>query len=74
MPEKQLSKGDIVQITDEYHPWYPALLIVEKSKPNVVMGYTTIVTNNPDEPNGNAYVRLTSDQVKKVGTAVIVAE
>lgn len=66
--------GTIVQITDESHHWFPALIVVTEVKAWGVMGYTIIVTND-ESSNGQAYIRLKNDEFEAVGRAVIaVAE
>lgn len=64
-------EGDIVQITDESHSWFPCLIIVTEQKSWGVQGYMSIPTNDA-EPNGNAFIRLKHEQVEKVGKAVFV--
>lgn len=68
---KSVNRNDIVQIIDEGHPWFPALLVVSEVKPWGVQAYTLIVTNN-EEPNGQAYNRLPTGTFEVVGRAVIV--
>lgn len=69
-----MENGDIVQITDENHHWYPALIVVDEVKSWGVMGYAHIIKNTSSEPNGQAYIRLNSNQYEHVGCAVIVAD
>lgn len=64
--------GDIVQIVDEKHHWFPALLVVTEDKGWGVMGYHVVCTNDRDEPNGQAYIRIKNEQIELVGRAVIV--
>lgn len=61
----------VVQITDESHQWFPALLIVEELKGWGVMGYLYVVTNT-QEPNGQAYIRVKTESFERIGTAIIV--
>lgn len=68
---RPLQAGDIVQITDPQHQWYPALIVVDEVKSWGIQGYTLIVTNGP-EPNGRAYIRLKSAVYERVGMAVLV--
>ena len=68
-----MKEGDIVQITDEQHPWYPALIIVTELKGWGVMGYALIVTND-ETPNGQAYIRIKNEQYEPVGHALVVAK
>jgi hypothetical protein len=66
-----MEENDIVQIVDEGHHWFPALIVITEIKPWGVMGYTLIV-DNTDEPNGRAYIRLKNERIERVGRAVIV--
>lgn len=66
-----VERNDIVQITDQGHQWFPALLIVEELKGWGVMGYHHVVTND-DKAAGQAYIRIKGAQFEKVGSAVIV--
>lgn len=68
--ERNWEKGDIVQITDENHHWFPALIIVSELKSFGIEGYTLVI-NYPDKPNGCAYIRLKHEQIELVGSAVI---
>lgn len=70
-----LNVGDIIQITKEDDPWFPALLIVDEVKGWGVQAYTIIPTSNTgDEKPGNAYRRLQYGLFEKVGTASVTAE
>ena len=69
------STGDIVQIIEEKHPWFPCLLIVSEVKSWGVQAYALIPSaNDGSSPPGSAYNRLTNEQIKKVGTAEVLAE
>lgn len=67
---EELSKGDIVQITNAGHHWYPALIIVDEVKTFGILGYATNVDNTA-EPNHPAYIRLKTEDFEKVGRAAI---
>lgn len=67
-----IKTNDIVQITDEKHHWFPALIIVSEPKSWGVQGYLHVVNNDPAEPNGQAYIRLDAAQYEKVGHAIVV--
>lgn len=62
---------DIVQITDETHHWFPALITVSEVKSWGVQGYACVLENSP-EPCGQAYIRIRTEQFEHVGRAVIV--
>ena len=70
-----MSPGDIVQITDPSHPWYPALLIVDEVKSWGVQAFALIPkSNNGSEPVALAYNRLKFEAIETVGRAVILTE
>lgn len=69
MPKPQ--PHQVIQITDQTHPWFPALAIVREVKDWGVLAYVWIV-NNTKEPNGRAYIRLKNEEFEVVGAAVIV--
>ena len=70
-----MEKGDIIQIIDESHSWFPALLIVDEVKSWGVQAYCiSPLSNDGSIPVGNAYNRLKFDQIEKVGQAVIIGE
>lgn len=68
---RPLQQGDIVQITDETHAWYPCLIIVDEVKSWGIQGFTIIPTND-QKPNGRAYIRLKSAVYERVGIATLV--
>lgn len=71
----ELELGDIVQIVDKNHHWFPALITVTEPKSFGCKGYMIVVkSNDPDDPNPQAYVRLNHEHFKKVGHAVIIME
>lgn len=64
---------DIVQITDETHPWYPALLIVGEVKPWGVQACALIPASNAAPKSCNqAWNRLKTGSFERVGRAVVV--
>lgn len=64
-------EGDIVQITDSSHPWFPCLLTVTEPKPWGIQGFVTIPNSNDgSEPTGRAFNRLNKGQYEVVGKAV----
>jgi hypothetical protein len=68
-----IKAGDIVQITNEEHHWYPCLIIVSEPKSFGCQGYTTIPKND-EEPSGNAYIRLEHSDYEPVGRALVVVQ
>jgi hypothetical protein len=71
--EREWQAGDIVQITNESHHWFPALVVVSEPKKWGVVAYLPVVDNTP-EPNGLAYIRLKNEDIELVGSAVIVTK
>lgn len=70
----EYSEGDIIQITDETHAWYPALLIVSEVKVWGVVAYCIIPkSNDGSKQPERAYNRLEFGVFEKVGTAVVVS-
>jgi hypothetical protein len=70
-----MKKGDVVQITDETHAWYPALLIVSEAKAWGVQAYVIVPkSNDGSELPALAFNRLTNEQIQKVGEAIIARE
>lgn len=68
----KLSTDDVVQVIDQAHHWYPALLIVRE------VHQRWIVASGPDHlrldaPGGGlAFVCLKREQVKRIGRAAVV--
>ena len=61
-----LQEMDIVQITNDKHHWFPALVIVDEIKSFGCQGYIIMVTSNdPKIPNNPAYIRLNSEDFEK---------
>ena len=70
---EQVEVGDIVQIVDEEHHWYPALITVSELKSFGCQGYMISVTSNdPAVPNNPAFIRLQEEKYERVGRAVVV--
>jgi hypothetical protein len=68
-------KGDIVQIIDEKHAWFPCLLIVDEVKAWGVQAYAlTPKSNDGSAKVAMAFNRVTTEQVEKVGSAVVLME
>lgn len=61
----QEKKGDIVQITNIEHTWFPCLIIVDDIKSFGIQGYAIC----PGE--GEAYIRLKKEDYSKVGKAIL---
>lgn len=70
MNENNVAPGNIVQITNESHPWFPALLIVDEVKSWGVQAYAIIPKKNDgSEPPALAYNRLKYEDIQVVGMA-----
>lgn len=66
-----IKRGDVVQITDEKHHWYPALLIVEEVKPFGCLAYAHCPADG-NNFSGAAFIRLNHDVYARIGDAKIV--
>ena len=66
-----LTRGTIVQITNEQHHWFPCLIIVDEVKSWGIQGFITIPNNSKEEANGNAFIRLKNEDFEVVGKANI---
>ncbi len=65
-------QGDIVQVTNHQHHWYPALLIVDEVKSwGVQAMLLTPEDNTGTKPIRQAYIRLPNEDFQVVGVAVI---
>ena len=68
MSEKKVKIGDVVQVTDPTHNWFPALLIVRDfSNSGVLAG--CIFPTNDKEINGVDYMRLPRGSFTRIGEA-----
>lgn len=72
MNTTQVASGNIIQITDASHPWYPSLLIVDEVHPWGVQAYAILPkSNDGSELPAEAYNRLKFEQIEVVGVAAI---
>lgn len=72
---QELKKGDIIQITDQDHPWFPSLLIVDEPKSWGCVAYVIIPkSNDGSESIGLAFNRLPTGQFRAVGAAAIIED
>jgi hypothetical protein len=68
-------KGDVIQIIDEQHPWFPCLLIVDEVKSWGVRACVMIpAANDGTKPPSRAYTRLRFEQIEKIGEAAFVLQ
>lgn len=64
--------GDVIQITDTPHPWFPCLLIVEEVKPWGVLAFVLMpLANDGSKPPGGAYNRLETGSFEVIGQAKV---
>ena len=67
-----MNVGDIVQIVNENHAWYPCLLIIDEVKSWGVQAYALIPkSNDGSEPVSLAYNRIKTEDFVVVGVASI---
>jgi hypothetical protein len=72
-----VSPGDVIQIVDIGHGWFPALLVVNEVKPWGVQAYTIMPRSNMRAgekgyaPASEGYNRLEWHQFSVVGRAVV---
>ena len=62
-----METGDIVQVTNRNHRWFPSLVIVTEVHSWGIQGYSTVPTFE-----GQAFIRLEAGSYEKVGRAVVV--
>lgn len=68
-------EGDVIQITEPSHPWYPALLIVDEIKPWGVQAGCIVPNSNVDPAStSTAYNRLKNGEFEVVGYAILAPE
>ena len=70
-----IKSGNIVQITDVTHPWFPCLLIVGEVKSWGVNACALVPqSNDGSEQVSQAWNRLRFEQVEVVGSAKYLPE
>lgn len=71
----EIKEHDIVQITDETHPWFPALLVVTEVKAWGIVGFAYMPMDNlPGSYAGRIFDRLETGRFARVGRVVILSE
>ena len=68
-----IKRGDIIQIEDPEHHWFPCLLVVDEVKNWGVVAYLSIPKDNSGDV-GHAPIRLETGVFTRVGVAEIVVE
>jgi len=66
-----VEKHDIVQITDETHHWFPALLVVDEVKHDKILAFT-LVPQKRGEEVGMGFIFLAHGRYEKVGHCAII--
>jgi hypothetical protein len=66
---EEVAPGDVVQITNPDHPWFPCLLLVTEVKSWGVQAGVLIPESNSENKIATAYNRLNFDEIEYVGRA-----
>lgn len=64
-----LLPGDLVQITDENHRWYPTVIVVDEIKTFGIQGFAFMPTND-GSGTGQAYIRLRTGEFESLGVSL----
>lgn len=70
----KVKQGDIIQIIDEAHAWFPCLAIVTEPKSFGCQACVLVPRDNFVNNVGQAYFRPTFSQFVVVGEATVVPE
>ncbi len=72
---KNIEEGDVIQITDERHAWFPCLMLVTEVKSWGVQACVLVPeSNDGSHKPSSAYNRIRFEQIEKVGKAIVVQE
>lgn len=63
--------GDVVQITNVEHPWFPCLIVVSELKSFGIQGFAFMPAND-GSGTGEAYIRLQASDYEPLGAAAII--
>jgi hypothetical protein len=66
-----LLAGDIVQVTNEAHHWFPCLIVVSEIKSFGIQGFAFMPCND-GSGTGEAYIRLNSSDFEPIGASCII--
>mgnify|MGYP001577521367 CR=1 FL=1 len=66
-----MNSGDVIQITNEDHHWFPCLLIIDEVKSWGVQAFVIIPNNERNTPNATAYIRLSYADFEVIGPATL---
>jgi len=66
-----LNNGDVVQIINEEHHWFPCLVVVQEVKTWGVQAY---LLTPPMGEFGVAYIRVKNADIKLIGQAEVTVE
>ena len=65
-------RGDVIQITDPEHHWFPCLLIVNEPKSWGCQAFCLIPKSNDGKtPPSESYIRLESHEFEIIGQAYV---
>lgn len=71
--QASLVTGDLVQITDEAHPWFPAVLVVSEVRTWGVQACVIVPQSNVQPPScAQMWNRLRTGAFVRVGAAAVV--
>ena len=63
--------GDVIQVTDESHPWYLAILVIEDLKSYGCKAYQHVPHRDPRKPCFRRPIFLNAPAYEVIGKAVI---
>lgn len=72
MTEREMRTGDVVQIVDVTHAWYPCLMLVGEVKTWGVQACVLVPQSNAEQNVTQAWNRLNFNQVRFVGEAHVI--
>lgn len=71
-PARVIHPGDLIQITDPNHKWFPTVVVADQIKAWGVQAFA-YWPSNTDKPS-KAHIRLQAGQYEYCGTCVIISE
>jgi len=75
LADEDVRAGDVVQITDREHPWFPALMYVDEVKPWGIQACVLMPEGNAKGSHcSRAFNRLDWGKFERVGRAIIIEE
>jgi hypothetical protein len=70
--QREMKKGDVIQLTDITHAWYPCLMVVGEVKSWGVQACVLVPQSNAEQSVTQAWNRLSFNQVCFIGEAQII--